>query len=113
VARKIPKSSLSRDALEIVARRFRALGDATRLTLLQTLFTGEYTVQELCALTNATQANVSKHLALLFEQGLVARQRHGLFTRYRIADSTLEPLCRLVCGSLAERHAAVRRHLAS
>ena len=64
-------------------------------------------------ITGASQANTSKHLALLLEQGLVGRRRHGLFTRYRIADPTLERLCRLVCGSLAERHESVRSHLAS
>ena len=113
MARKRAKSTLSPEALELVARRFRALGDATRLALLQTLFVQERTVQELCALTGASQANASKHLALLFEQGLVARRRDGLFTRYRINDATLQGLCRLVCNSLAERHAAVRANLAS
>lgn len=113
VARKRAKSTLSPEALELVARRFRVLGDATRLALLQTLFVQERTVQELCALTGASQANASKHLALLFEQGLVARRRDGLFTRYRINDTTLQGLCRLVCDSLAERHEAVRANLAS
>jgi DNA-binding transcriptional ArsR family regulator len=113
MARKSAKPTLSREALEILARRFRALGDATRLALLQALFDHERTVQELCALTETSQANASKHLALLKEQGLVARRRDGLFTRYRIADATLERLCRLVCGSLAERHEVVRAHLAS
>lgn len=113
MSRKRAKSTLSPEALELVAQRFRALGDATRLALLQTLFTQERTVQELCALTGASQANASKHLALLFEQGLVARRRDGLFTRYRINDATLQGLCRLVCDSLAERHEAVRANLAS
>jgi DNA-binding transcriptional ArsR family regulator len=113
VSRKRAKSTLSPEALELVAQRFRALGDATRLALLQTLFAQERTVQELCALTGASQANASKHLALLFEQGLVARRRDGLFTRYRINDATLQGLCRLVCDSLAERHEAVRANLAS
>jgi ArsR family transcriptional regulator len=113
VPRTTAKPSLSREALEVVARRFRALGDATRLGLLQALFDRERTVQELCGLTGASQANASKHLALLFEQGLVARRRDGQFTRYRIADPTLEQLCRLVCGSLAERHQVMRAHLAS
>jgi DNA-binding transcriptional ArsR family regulator len=113
VARKAAKPRLSREALELLARRFRALGDPTRLALLQAMFGQERTVQELCALTDTTQANASKHLALLFEQGLVARRRDGLFTRYRIADATLERLCRLVCGSLAERHEVMRTHLAS
>jgi len=113
MSRKRAKATLSREALEILARRFRALGDATRLALLHALFDQERTVQELCVVTGTTQANASKHLALLFEQGLVARRRDGLFTHYRIADATLESLCRLVCGSLAERHEALRTHLAS
>ncbi len=100
--------ALPREALEVLAQRFRALGDATRLALLHALFERERTVQELCAITGASQANASKHLALLLEQGLVARRRDGAFTRYRIADASLERLCRLVCGSLAERHEAVR-----
>lgn len=111
--RRVAKAPLSREALEILARRFRTLGDPTRLALLQALFDQERTVQELCALTRTSQANASKHLALLLEQGLVARRRDGLFTRYRIADAGLQPLCRLVCGSLAERHAVLRAHLAS
>lgn len=111
--RKPAKPALSREALELLARRFRVLGDATRLALLQALFAGERTVQELCAETDTTQANASKHLALLFEQGLVTRQRDGAFVRYRIADVTLERLCQAVCGSLAERHAVIRAHLAS
>ncbi|MEX2146928.1 MAG: metalloregulator ArsR/SmtB family transcription factor [Candidatus Rokuibacteriota bacterium] len=104
---------LSPQALEIVAQRFRALGDATRLGLLHALFAEERTVQQLCDRTRTSQANASKHLALLREQGLVARRRHGSFVYYRIADAGLQPLCRLVCGSLAERHEAVRASLAS
>jgi ArsR family transcriptional regulator len=113
VGRKSPRRALSREALELVAQRFRALGDATRLSLLQALFEGERSVRGLCTVTAASQANVSKHLALLLEQGLVARRREGLHTYYRIADPQIERLCHLVCGSLAERHEAVRAHLAS
>jgi DNA-binding transcriptional ArsR family regulator len=111
MARKPAKSLLPPEALEMVAQRFRALGDATRLALLQALFEKERSVQELCALTKTSQANASKHLALLLERGLVARRRHGLFAYYRIADASLQQLCRLVCGSLAERHEAVRASL--
>jgi len=110
--RRATKSALPREALELLAQRFRALGDATRLALLQALFEDERTVAELCEITGTAQANASKHLALLLERGLVARRRDGLFTRYRIADAMLERLCALVCGSLAERHATIRAHLA-
>jgi ArsR family transcriptional regulator len=111
VARKRAPSLLPAEALEIVAQRFRALGDPTRLALLQALFDGERTVQDLCTATGVSQPNASKHLALLLEQGLVARRREGLFTRYRIADASLQQLCHLVCGSLAARHEAVRASL--
>lgn len=110
-ARTRGRAALSREALELLATRFRALADATRLALLQALFEEEHTVQELCALTGASPANASKHLALLLEQGLVARRRDGLYTYYRIADASLERLCHLVCGSLAERHEALGARL--
>jgi DNA-binding transcriptional ArsR family regulator len=111
MARRAAKPSMPREALEIIAQRFRALGDATRLALLQALFEGDRTVQELCALTGTSQANASKHLALLLERGLVTRQRDGLFVRYGIADSSLKRLCHLVCGSLAEHHESLRASL--
>ena len=111
MARRPQKAPLSREALELVAQRFRALGEATRLELLQALFQGERTVQDLVAATGATQANVSKHLGLLADQGLVARRREGLFVHYRIADDSVLALCELVCGSLARRLEEVRAHL--
>jgi DNA-binding transcriptional ArsR family regulator len=111
MARRRETPRLPREALELVAQRFRALGDATRLALLQALFGEERTVRELCEATGTSQANASKHLALLLEQGLVARRRDGLFARYRIADPTLESLCHMVCGALAERHQSVRASL--
>ena len=113
MAKKSAKARLPLEALEIIAQRFRALGDATRLSLLQALFERERTVQELCAITGASQANASKHLTLLLERGLVARQRDGLFVRYRIADATLERLCHLVCSSLSDHHDSLRASLPS
>ncbi|MBS1989602.1 MAG: winged helix-turn-helix transcriptional regulator, partial [Cyanobacteria bacterium SZAS LIN-3] len=77
---------MSRPALEIVAARFRALSDASRLQILQHLFSGEHAVQELCELTEMSQANVSKHLSVLAEQGIVQKRRQGLFVYYSIAD---------------------------
>lgn len=109
--RRAAKAALPREALELVAQRFRALGDATRLALLQALFDGERTVAELSAVTGTTQANTSKHLGVLLERGLVERRRDGLFTRYRVADPMVQRLCHVVCGALAERHATMRAHL--
>lgn len=106
------RSPLGREALELIAQRFRTLGDPTRLALLQALFDGEKTVQELSELAGTGQANTSKHLALLADQGLVVRRKDGLFVRYSIEDPTIHQLCEVVCGSLAKRYDAVRRHFA-
>lgn len=106
------KALLSDEALEIVATRFKALGDPTRLKLLQALFAGEKTVQELCQSTQLSQANVSKHLGMLAEQGILGRRKEGLYVFYFIADESIFVLCDTVCESLAERfnraHKAIR-----
>lgn len=103
------KPLLTRPALEIVAARFRALSDASRLQILQNLFNGERSVQELCELTSMSQANVSKHLSVLAEQGIVQKRRQGLFVFYSIGDSTIYELCDIVCGSVGKRYGQVMK----
>ncbi len=103
------KQPLSKVALEVVAARFRAMGDATRLELLQHLMSGEHSVQELCELTGMSQANISKHLSLLSDQGILNRRKQGLFVFYSVADMTIYQLCDLVCGSLSARFAKVQQ----
>jgi ArsR family transcriptional regulator len=98
--------NLSPEALGLVAQRFRVLSDPTRLGLLQSLFEGERTVQELCRRTGAGQANASKHLGILAREGFVTRRKEGLFVYYSIADESVFQLCEVVCGGLAEKFAA-------
>ena len=50
-----------------------------------------------------SQANISKHLSILSEQGVLARRKEGLYVYYSVADQTLYDLCALVCESLSER----------
>ena len=97
------KTALGPEALDRVARRFKALSDPTRLAILQALFEGERTVQELCRHTGAGQANASKHLGLLAAEGLVARRKDGLNAWYRLADDSVRRLCTVVCGALEDR----------
>lgn len=89
--------------LDQVARRFKLLGEPVRLNLLNQLHVhGEMPVQALVEATGQQQANVSKHLGQLAEEGLVARRKEGLYVYYRIADPTLSALCMLVCGQLRQ-----------
>ena len=88
-------------ALEPLARYFRALSEPLRLQILDALREGPMNVSELTALLGCSQANVSKHLALLAEAGLVLREARGTSAYYRFADPQVYELCDLVCGQVA------------
>ena len=91
--------TLSGRTLELVARRFRYLGEPFRLRILQSLSKSEKTVTELVEDLEANQPNVSKHLNLLLHGGLVARRKQGTSSIYSVADPLIFTLCDLVCKS--------------
>ena len=97
-------------ALDLVAARFRMLAEPMRLRLLNELRDGEKTVTTLVEATGAGQANVSKHLSLLADAGMVGRRKEGLNVYYFIADESLFELCDLVCGRLQKELAEKARH---
>ena len=109
---KSKKALLTRPALEIVALRFKALSDASRLQILQSLFNGERSVQELCETTGMSHANVSKHLSVLAEQGIVEKRRQGLFVYYSIGDNSIYELCDIVCGAVGKRYGQIMKDFA-
>ncbi len=94
---------LSDQALVQVARYFQALGEPTRLRILNTLRDGERNVGELTETCGCSTANVSRHLALLTAQGMVVREGRGTSVFYRISDPSIYALCDLVCGSIARK----------
>jgi DNA-binding transcriptional ArsR family regulator len=88
------------DLVELIARRFRVLAEPMRIKLLDRLREGEATVQELTEATGSTQQNVSKHLGVLHEAGIVARRKDGTQAFYRVVDEGVFDLCESVCGSV-------------
>lgn len=108
-----PKPPMSDTALELVALRFRALSEPTRLKLLNLLMRGEQTVGQLVEATGSGQANVSKHLAVLRESGMVAMRKEGLSTWCRIADPIVFDLCEMMCCHLREEMEAKARAFSS
>jgi DNA-binding transcriptional ArsR family regulator len=97
------------EALEQVAAYFQALAEPTRLLILNLLRERERNVGEIAQLTGFTAANVSRHLSLLAERGIVTRESRGTSVWYRIADPAIYALCDLVCGSLARSFEQVAR----
>jgi DNA-binding transcriptional ArsR family regulator len=94
---------LSIQALELVANRFKILSEPIRLRILQTLQDGEKSVTELTTAIETSQPNVSKHLKILQDAGIVNRQQQGNTVYYSIADESIFTLCEVVCGSLETR----------
>jgi DNA-binding transcriptional ArsR family regulator len=94
---------LSFETVELVAARFRTLGEPIRIQLLQALQRGERNVSDLVEAVGSTQPNVSKHLRILQDAGLVGRRQDGNSVYYSIADSTVFALCDTVCSSIGTR----------
>lgn len=97
---KILPTLLSPEALELVAARFKLLAEPMRLRLLQALHDGELNVTQLVEASGTTQANVSKHLGLLCDAGVLRRRKEGIHVFYAIADRMVFDLCSLVCTRL-------------
>lgn len=86
--------------VELVAQRFRVIGEPMRIRILDRLRDGEATVAELTEHLATSQQNVSKHLGVLHQAGILSRRKDGTSTLYAIADESVLALCEQVCGGL-------------
>ena len=90
------------EMLTAVANRFKLLSEPMRLKIIRTLCENERTVQEIVNEISASQANVSKHLALMHDNGIVNRRKEGLKCYYSIADNSIIFACYLTSKSVVE-----------
>lgn len=94
---------LSDAAIDMIASRFRTLGEPLRIRIIQELESGERTVSQIVEAVGSTQPNVSKHLRLLQEAGIVGRRQEGNLVYCFVSDDSVLHLCDAVCTSLGER----------
>ncbi|MFN7941003.1 MAG: metalloregulator ArsR/SmtB family transcription factor [Thermoanaerobaculia bacterium] len=94
-----------------IAERLKALADPTRLKILHALEPGELCVTDILQRVGGSQANISKHLAVLRRTGVVASRREGTSVFYRPLDPTTFAICRMVCDALEEQTAREHRFL--
>ncbi len=99
-------NQLPEQALDRVASYFQALAEPTRLRILNLLREAEHNVGELAEACGYTAANMSRHLAVLMQQGFVKREGRGTSVYYQIADPTIYALCDLVCDRITQQHLA-------
>ncbi len=89
------------EELDRMAARFRLLGEPMRLKILQAVCKRPRTVNDIVAATGSTQANVSKHLALLTTGGILTRKKDGQCVYYAMKNQLAVKLCELVRAQLA------------
>ncbi|MBD2427506.1 winged helix-turn-helix transcriptional regulator [Phormidium sp. FACHB-1136] len=92
---------LSPETLQLVADFFKVLSESSRLQIMCALKAGPKNVSEIIEATGLGQANVSKHLKILAQAGVVTRQQQGVCVYYQIANAFVFDLCELVCNSLS------------
>jgi ArsR family transcriptional regulator len=95
--------NLTSEASELMAAKYRALGEASRLKLIFAIGNGEKNVTQLIAATSLPQANVSKHLRILTDSGILIRRKKGIFVYYATTDSSVFKQCEIFHASLMKR----------
>ncbi len=95
--------NVPQEVVQQVAEYFSILGEPMRLRILNLLRDGEKCVQDLVEATQTSQANVSKHLKVMLQAGILSRRTEGTSAYYRVEDDLIFELCNLVCDRLATR----------
>src|SRR5262245_42703941 len=106
IERKMKNKQISVEALNHVASRFRILGEPMRLRILHQLMDGELNVTELVQRLGSTQANISRHLAILVREGIIYKRKEGVQIYCGIADETIFRLCDIVSSGLQKEFAS-------
>ena len=85
-----------------VAEYFDVLSEPARLRIMYAVCSGEKSVSEVVQLCGSSQANVSRHLAVLYKAGILMRRKEGATVFYSVADNATIEMCQTVCTKIAE-----------
>ena len=100
---------------ELTANMCRALNDPKRLMILYALGSRQQSVGDLCELLDLSQSNVSQHLAVLRDRGIVDSSRDANRVIYSLRDqrvlNAIDLLRNVMNDEVARRHALGRRAL--
>ncbi len=104
-----PHSNAMQQVFEAVARYFGVLGEPTRLRILHAICQEEKCVNDIIRVTGMAQANVSRHLSLMYQAGMLSRRREGTQVFYRVADRVFVELCRSLTVQVVSRMDEMQR----
>lgn len=80
------RQPLSQEAIDSVAAWLRVIADPTRIRLMEILNAGSCSVQGLACRLGTSRPNVSKHLGVLRQAGIVRRRKVGSHALYELVD---------------------------
>ncbi len=89
------------DVFESVARYFALLSEPTRLRIMHSICQQEKSVNAIVDEIGASQTNVSRHLGLMYQAGVLGRRKDGNQVLYRVTDAAFTEICRTVCVRVA------------
>ena len=95
--------SKRQELFEEVARYFALFSDPTGLKIMNALCEGEKSVNEIVAIVESTQANVSRQINMLYRAKVLARRKEGTQVFYKIQDEQTLTMCQAVCGEIARK----------
>lgn len=88
--------------LERASELFGVLSTPVRLQIIRILCQGEQNVTHLLAQIEASQPNMSRHLQVLYQAGLLVKRRSGHQIFYRLSDAGMAMVCPLVCSQFVQ-----------
>lgn len=101
--KKNTKVTNSHSMYQLQADICAALANPVRLHILDLLSNGEKTASELLEVLNVPKANLSQHLAVLKDAGIIQSRKEGLYQYMSLAIPKIKDACALVRGVLIER----------
>jgi ArsR family transcriptional regulator len=93
----IELAQMSTLTLERAAELFGVLSTPIRLKIIGVLCAGEQNVSSLVSQIEGSQPNMSRHLQVLYQAGVLSKRRAGQQVFYKIADDSVVNVCKAVC----------------
>ena len=88
-------------SIETQAEIFRVIGHPVRLRIIKTVIDGELPVSQIVGAVSAKQSNVSRHLVVLKQSGILTHRKSGLRVYYRVATPERANIIRAMIGHAA------------
>ncbi len=94
---------MNKKLYEIHAEICKTLGNAKRIEIINALQGGELSVSELADILGIPHANVSQHLAVMRQKGILTTRRMGVNIYYKISNPKVSQACTLMREVLLEQ----------